>query len=240
MIHETFMTATEIMVRLRRMGNPQDAAVLQRFFKTGPGEYGEGDVFVGVRVPALRGLARELGDADAPVLSDLLASPIHEARLLALIILVLQFATGSVTIRERIHLFYLRHTSRINNWDLVDLSAPHLVGTWLLDKDRALLYRLVRSSSLWERRIAILATFAFIRRNDFADALRIADLLKQDREDLLHKATGWMLREIGKRSLAAEEAFLRSRYKALPRTMLRYAIEHFPEAKRLQYLRGRI
>lgn len=234
------MTATEIMVRLRRMGNPQDAAVLQRFFKTGPGEYGEGDVFVGVRVPALRGLARELGDADAPVLSDLLASPIHEARLLALIILVLQFATGSVTIRERIHLFYLRHTSRINNWDLVDLSAPHLVGTWLLDKDRALLYRLVRSSSLWERRIAILATFAFIRRNDFADALRIADLLKQDREDLLHKATGWMLREIGKRSLAAEEAFLRSRYKALPRTMLRYAIEHFPEAKRLQYLRGRI
>ena len=234
------MSATEILARLERLGDRRDAAFLQRYFKTGPGEYGEGDVFAGLRVPVVRKLAGDYRTAAASTVAALLASPVHEARLLALLILAEQFARGTPVERRRIYGFYLRHRARINNWDLVDLSAPSIVGAWLLDKDRAPLYRLARSRSLWDRRIAILATSAFIRRHDFADTFRIADLLGAAREDLLHKAVGWMLREVGKRDQAAEEAFLRSRYATMPRTMLRYAIERFPESRRQQYLRGMI
>jgi 3-methyladenine DNA glycosylase AlkD len=228
--------ASDIVRALRGAGSPRHAAVLQRFFKTGPGEYGEGDVFLGVRVPAVRKLAARYRDAPLTTVRALLRSPIHEVRLLALLLLVRRFEREGEPERERIYRLYLAHTRWINNWDLVDLSAPNIVGTHLLARSRGPLYRLARSHSLWERRIAVLATLAFIRQGQFADALDIADRLLRDREDLVQKAVGWMLREVGKRDRAAEEAFLRPRCRAMPRTMLRYAIERFPPAARRRYL----
>ena len=231
------MNAATIQARVRKLGSREDAKVLQWFFKTGPGEYGEGDVFAGVRVPVLRSLIKEYAGVDEPTLDALLNSPVHEDRLLALLIAVRQFEKGSDADRRRLHQFYLAHTPRINNWDLVDLSAPQLVGGYLATRSRRILYRLVKSKSLWERRISILATFAFIRQGDFVDILALADQLLADREDLIHKAVGWMLREVGKRDMAVLEAFLKPRCKRMPRTMLRYAIEKFPEPKRQAYLR---
>jgi len=224
-------------MRLKALSNPKDAEILQWFFKTGPGEYGEGDMFIGVRVPAIRQLMKEFQDADEGSVLKMLDSAIHEERLLALLILVRQFEKGTPKERARIYRFYLAHTDRINNWDLVDLSAPGIVGGYLLERSRRPLYRLVNEKSLWERRIAILATFTFIRRKEFTDALAIADLLLHDHHDLIHKAVGWMLREVGKRDQAILEAFLATRCRQMPRTMLRYAIEKFPEAKRQRYLR---
>jgi len=232
------MNSKTIQSRIRKLGNVKDAGILQWFFKTGPGEYGEGDCFVGVRVPVLRKLVKEFEAADESTLHALLESAVHEDRALALFILVRQFEKGNEADRARICRFYLDHTRRINNWDLVDLSAPQVVGGYLANRSRRPLYRLVRSKSLWERRIAILATFTFIRQGDFTDTLALADLLLGDREDLIHKAVGWMLREVGKRDLAVLEAFLKSRCKTIPRTMLRYAIEKFPEPKRQAYLRA--
>jgi 3-methyladenine DNA glycosylase AlkD len=236
------VTIRNIRARLRDLADPEDAKTLQWFFKTGPGEYGEGDVFAGIRVPTLRHAAKEFSAADERVIRGLLASAIHEERLLALMILVGQFEKGSAVDRRRIFRLYLANTNRINNWDLVDLSAPNILGGYLRDKPRKPLYRLVGSASLWERRMAILATFAFIRKKEFEDALAIADRLLHDDEDLIHKAVGWMLREVGKRDVAALEEFLAARGGMMPRTMLRYAIERFPEAKRKGYLlstRGR-
>lgn len=224
--------------RLRQLGNREDAKVLQWFFKTGPGEYGEGDVFLGIRVPVLRKQEAKYSTACEPVLSGLLHSPIHEERLLALMIMVRQFEQGDAAGRKRLYQFYLANTDRINNWDLVDASAPQIIGGYLLDKPRKPLYRLVRSSSLWERRIAMLATLAFIRNGEFTDTLAIADALLSDREDLMHKAAGWMLREVGKRDRTVLETFLESRCRVMPRTMLRYAIERFPESRRQEYLRA--
>jgi len=232
------MSAAAIKRRLGALGNREDAKVLQWFFKTGPGEYGEGDVFAGVRVPVLRKLSGEFAGADESTLHALLESMVHEERLLALLILVRQFEKGNEAGRSRIYTFYLAHTNRINNWDLVDLSAPRVVGGYLVNRSRRLLYRLVKSTSLWERRIAVLATFAFVRQGDFADSLALAERLLGDREDLIHKAVGWMLREVGKRDLAVLETFLKPRCKTMPRTMLRYAIEKFPEPLRLAYLRA--
>lgn len=232
------MSVRDIQARIRSLGNKKDAGILQRFFKTGPGEYGEGDVFVGLRVPVLRKLVKEYPALDETILHELLESAVHEDRALALFILVRQFEQGTEADRARIYHFYLAHTRRINNWDLVDLSAPQVVGGYLATRSRRPLYRLAGSKSLWERRISILATFTFIRNNDFDDALSLADRLLQDREDLIHKAVGWMLREIGKRDLAVLEAFLKPRCKTIPRTMLRYAIEKFPEPRRQLYLRG--
>ena len=234
------MNATLPTVRaaIRARASAQDAKVLQWFFKTGPGEYGEGDVFIGVRVPTLRALVKEFATADETTVNSLLASPIHEERLMALLILVRQFEKGTEADRARLYRFYLDRTDRINNWDLVDLSAPNIVGAHLLDRSRTLLDRLARSRSLWERRIAIVATHAFIRQRQFDDTLRIADRLLGDPHDLIHKATGWMLREVGKRDTAVLESFLAPRCRTLPRTMLRYAIERFPEARRQAYLRG--
>ena len=233
------MNASIVKQRIRELGQPKDAVLLQRYFKTGPGEYGEGDIFVGLKVPAIRQLVKEFWQVDEPVIRQLLASAIHEERLLALLILVRQFEEGSDADRARIFRLYLASTDRINNWDLVDCSTPSVVGGYLCDKDRRPLYRLVVSKSLWERRIAVLATFAFIREQDFKDAFAIADRLLHDKEDLIHKAVGWMLREIGKRDQATLEAFLEPRATVMPRTMLRYAIERFPEAKRQRYLNAK-
>jgi len=232
------MRAAEIVEQLKAMGDPEQARILQRFFKTGSGEYGEGDVFLGIRVPALRRHAKEIGALPLPETVRLLGSPLHEARLLALLIWMQMYRTGDEAQRERIYALYAQNTRRINNWDLVDLSAMHIVGAHLWARDRSPLDAWAVSPLLWERRIAVLSTFHFIRREAFDDTLRIAGRLLHDPEDLMHKAVGWMLREVGKRDRAVEEAFLREHARVMPRTMLRYAIERFPEEVRQRYLRG--
>jgi len=232
--------ATQIRARLRELADKDTARLLQAFFKTGSGEYGEGDVFIGIKVPPLRILAKEFEAATSGTLKALLTSKIHEERALALMILARQFDRGSEELRVEIYNFYLGQTRFINNWDLVDGSAPYIVGPFLWKRDRRQLYVLARSTSLWERRIAILATLYFIRQSDFADALKISKILLTDKHDLIHKAVGWMLREIGKRDIAAEQSFLKIHYRKMPRTMLRYAIERFPEAQRRRYLLGAV
>ena len=234
------MTAQQIRKRLRQFATREKAKALRRFFKTGVGEYGEGDVFLGVVVPDIRRVAGEFRDASLGEIRTLLASAVHEERLLALLLLVNAYARGDDALKKKIYGLYLKNTKFINNWDLVDLSAPNIVGAYLFDKSRRPLYAFAKSKNLWERRIAILSTSAFIRKDDFDDALKISKILLMDDHDLLHKAVGWMLREIGKRDLRAEEQFLKQHYKKMPRTMLRYAIERFPENKRQAYLKGSI
>ena len=234
------MTIQQIKKRLKQLANKEKAEILQRFFKTGPGEYGEGDVFIGVKVPDLRKVAKDFRDIAIKDVIILLESAIHEERLLALLILVSKYVKGNETAKKEIYKLYLNKTKYINNWDLVDVTAQHIVGAYLMDKNKAPLYSLVRSEDLWERRIAIMATFYFIRNERYEDTLKIAKILLSDKEDLIHKAVGWMLREIGKKNMVAEEAFLKQHYKKMPRTMLRYAIEKFPEPKRKQYLKGKI
>jgi 3-methyladenine DNA glycosylase AlkD len=220
------------------MGDPERARVSRSFFKTGPGQYGEGDMFAGLTVPQVRALAKELRDVPISETGKLLHSPLHEARLLALLILIRQYVAGDDKARETIYGLYLKNTRWINNWDLVDVSAEHIVGAHLWTRDRSVLDELAVSTRLWERRIAMLATFHFIKRGEFGETLRIAERLLRDPEDLMHKAVGWMLREVGKRDLEAEETFLEKHCRAMPRTMLRYAIERFPEELRQRYLRG--
>ena len=222
------------------LGNKEHAAVSQRFFKTGPGEYGEGDIFIGIKVPVLRKLAKEYLDLPLKDVRKILISKYHEERLLALLILVGQFSKGDEEKKKSIYELYLKNTRFINNWDLVDLSAHYIVGPYLVDKSRAPLYELAKSESLWERRIAIMSTFYFAKKDDFTDTLKISRILLSDTEDLIHKAVGWMLREVGKRRLTKEENFLKKYYQKMPRTMLRYAIEKFPEPKRKRYLKGTI
>lgn len=229
-----------LRAELYALADPSDAIHLQRFFKTAPGEYGAGDKFLGLRVPALRRLVRDyrqLNDADA---LEMLASSWHEERLLALMLLVDGYNRGDDSRRERIHRAYLEHTRYINNWDLVDASAEHIVGPHLEAREIALLERLARSDDIWERRIAIISTFHFIKRNEFAPTLKIARLLLEDYHDLIHKAVGWMLREVGKRDREVEDAFLKKHYRKMPRTMLRYAIERHPETLRKRYLAGAV
>ena len=234
------MTLEDIQKRLKKLGDKRHAAVSQRFFKTGPGEYGEGDVFIGVRVPVLRKLAAEYSDLSFEETLNLLQSSIHEERLLALLLLVRAFSRGDAVTRKSIYATYLENTGFVNNWDLVDTSAQHIVGAYLMDRNKAVLYRLATSDDVWERRIAIMSTFHFIKHNEFTETLKISEMLLSDPQDLIHKATGWMLREIGKRSISAEEGFLKKHYKIMPRTMLRYAIEKFPEQKRQRYLKGMV
>ncbi len=224
--------------RLRSLACAEQAAVLSRFFKTGPGEYGEGDRFIGVKVPVVRQVANEFPALTPAHTRALLRSRIHEERLLALIILVGQFTRGDDATRRQIYDLYCANTQHINNWDLVDLSAPQIVGGFLEQRNRRALDRLAKSPLLWERRISIVATHWFIRRADISDTLRIARRLLGDGEDLIHKATGWMLREVGKRDRAALESFLDEHAPGMPRTMLRYAIERLPEAQRRAYLRA--
>lgn len=234
------MTNQKIKKRLKQLANKEKAEVLQRFFKTGPGEYGEGDVFIGVKVPDLRKVAKDFQDIATEDVIVLLESAIHEERLLALLILVRKYVKGNETTQKRIYRLYLKKTKFINNWDLVDVTAHHIVGDYLMDKNKAPLYRLAKSEDLWERRIAILASFYFIKHGKYEETLKIARILLTDSEDLIHKAVGWMLREIGKRDMILEEMFLQKHYKEMPRTMLRYAIEKFPEPKRQKYLKGKI
>ncbi|OGP93458.1 MAG: DNA alkylation repair protein [Deltaproteobacteria bacterium RBG_16_54_18] len=234
------MTTREIRTRLRRLGNKKRAKLSQRYFKTGPGEYGEGDIFLGITAPVLRTLAKEYQDLALADIIDLLRSAIHEERLLALLLLVRTYARADVDIKRRIYELYLQNTRYINNWDLVDLSAMHIVGTFLMGKSKKPLHDFATSNNMWERRIAVMATFYFIKGGEFAASLTIARKLLTDKEDLIHKAVGWMLREIGKRNLRIEEQFLKKHYQKMPRTMLRYAIEKFPEAKRQRYLKGKM
>ena len=234
------MTAQEIRDRLRKLANKEKAVTLQGFFRTGPGEYGEGDIFLGITVPKLRKLVKEYDGIPITETAKLLKSRIHEERLLALLMLVHAFSKGDAAAQQKIYKLYRQNTRYVNNWDLVDLSAPNIVGIYLLDKSRKRLYEFAKSRELWKRRISIMATFSFIKQNEFDDALIISKMLLADDHDLVHKAVGWMLREIGKRSLSAEEKFLKQHYKKMPRTMLRYAIERFPEAKRRRYLNGSI
>jgi 3-methyladenine DNA glycosylase AlkD len=234
------MIAHEIQRKLRSFANKDKAEILRSFFKTGPGEYGEGDVFLGITVPVLRKLSKEYDGIPLSEAIRLLKSSLHEERLLALFLIIRAFTRGDELLKKKIYGLYLKNTRFINNWDLVDLSAPNIVGTYLLDKSRRPLYTLTKSRDLWKRRIAIMATFQFIKQNDFNDTLRVSQLLLDDEHDLIHKAVGWMLREVGKRSLATEERFLKQHYKKMPRTMLRYAIERFTETKRKKYLNGKI
>ncbi len=220
----------------RELANPVIAAHSQKFFKTGPGEYGEGDLFLGIRVPIIRKQVGKFRDSPMEDIVILLHSSYHEERLLALLILVHRFARGNDDEQTRIYNLYLAQTEYINNWDLVDSTAHHIVGAYLENRDRALLLSLARSDNLWERRIAIIATLHFIKKDDFHSTLNIATLLVHDSEDLIHKAVGWMLRECGKRELEAELSFLDRYHHSMPRTMLRYAIEHFPRKKREYYM----
>jgi 3-methyladenine DNA glycosylase AlkD len=234
------MTVEQIRTKLQKLADKERAAVSKRFFKTGPGEYGEGDLFLGIRVPELRKLAKEYDHIGLDETKQLLHSPIHEERFLALAILVRSYGKGDKAQQKKIYEFYLGNTRFVNNWDMVDASAEHIVGAFLADKSTAPLYKLAGSMSLWERRIAITSTFHFIKQGRFSETVRIAEMLLSDKEDLIHKAVGWMLREVGKRNLRTEENFLRRHYKKMPRTMLRYAIERFPEPERRGYLKGTI
>lgn len=227
-------TLNEIRKRLHSFANPVRAVGSMRFFKTGPGEYGEGDEFLGVTVPQLRTIAKTLGDGDVLAL---LHSNRHEERLLALLVLVRRFERAKDdTARKEIVALYLANTRWVNNWDLVDASSPYILGPWLLDRDRSVLRRLAASRIMWEQRIAVLATFAFIRAGDFGDTLALCETLLTHRDDLMHKACGWMLREVGKRDVGVLRTFLDKHTPRMPRTMLRYAIEKFPEPERKKYL----
>lgn len=231
------MNVAEIRRRLRARANPASVAVLQRFFKTGPSEYGEGDIFIGVRAPELRRVCRDCCGAPLGDMIELLHSPVHEERSLALALLVDAFRRGDARAQQQIYRAYLANTAHINGWDLVDGSAEHIVGAWLRDRSRAPLRRLARSSSIWERRIAMLATFHYIKQGDADQALEIAGMLANDEHDLIHKAVGWMLREVEKRADPRKARTFLDRHSAvMPRTMLRYAIERFPEKERLRYL----
>lgn len=218
------------------------AKVLQRFFKTGKGEYGEGDVFLGLVTAETRSVAKKYLLLPLPDISKLLASKVHEERTVAVMILTRQFRAASLGGKSKIYDFYFENISGINNWDLVDGSAPEIVGGYLYisGEPREILYKLAKSDNLWKKRIAMMATFYFIKEKDFTDALKIAEILLYDKEDLIQKAVGWMLREVGNRDLGVEERFLKKHYQQMPRTMLRYAIEKFPSDKRLSYLKGTI
>jgi 3-methyladenine DNA glycosylase AlkD len=231
------MKAADIRRELKSMADPNKAAIMQRFFKTRPGQYGEGDIFIGVMVPQSRRVAKKFCQLSLGEVRTLIYSHIHEERLVALLILAWSYSSVSSSREkeEEIVKFYLDNIKQVNNWDLVDLSAPNILGTHLVDRERSLLYKLAGSENVWERRIAIVATHRFIRNGDFSDTLKIAEMLLQDRHDLIHKATGWILREVGKRDAAAQEAFLEKHWSVMPRIMLRYAIERLPESERRRY-----
>ena len=233
---------SQIQKDIKQIENPEKAKILSRFFKTGKGEYGEGDQFLGLTVPESRKIAVKYKDLPFSETGKLLVSKIHEHRLIALLILVNNFKTGDETGQKEIYKFYLGHTKYINNWDLVDLSADKIVGAYLLHRPRKNLYTLARSQNLWERRIAMISTYQFIKeKKEYKDTFQIAEILLLDKHDLIQKAVGWMLREVGKR--ASKEAlvkFLSKNYKRMPRTMLRYSIEHFPQILRRAYIEGKV
>ncbi len=227
----------EIKKELQKSANPEKAKKLQRFFKTGKGEYGEGDIFLGIIVPKQREIVKNYYKTTTLAdIKKLLQSKIHEYRLTALLFLVAKYNNGNEPEKKQIASLYLINTKWVNNWDLVDLSAPNILGAYFLDKQKKIIYKLAESKNLWERRIAILATFVFIKNNNYEDSLKIAEILLNDRHDLIQKATGWMLREIGKRNIKVELSFLNKYYKIMPRTMLHYAIERFQPEERRRFL----
>lgn len=234
------MTAQEISKLLQKLADPERAEHSARYFKTGQGEYGEGDRFLGIRVPEIRAQLKKCEAASLKEIQTLLQSAFHEERLFALLLLVRKFAKSDEQEKVSIYDLYMKNIHRVNNWDLVDSSASQIVGSYLETRDKQLLYKLAKSASVWERRIAVISTFQFIGNKQFDDALKLATQLLHDKEDLIHKAVGWMLREIGNREVAVEKAFLQRHYKKMPRTMLRYAIEKFPEHERRQYLSGEV
>ncbi|MEQ1749135.1 MAG: DNA alkylation repair protein [Prosthecobacter sp.] len=232
------MTLTHLHQQLRAQASSERAAVSQSFFKTGPGQYGEGDKFFGLSVPQIRAMVPETDDLAEANLLTLLHSKWHEERLLALLILVRRFEKSKQDEKTQAHIvdLYLANTEWINNWDLVDTSAPYILGKWLLTRDRAILKKLASSQSLWEQRIAVLATQTFIRAGEFGDTIRLCESFLTHPHDLMHKACGWMLREVGKRDASVLRSFLDKHAMNMPRTMLRYAIEKLPEAERRQYM----
>lgn len=233
------MTASDVIVALKSYASAERAKSSKWFFKTGPGQYGEGDEFIGVNVPNQRKVAKQFALLPLAEIKKLLQNKTHEARLTALFILVLQFKIAEDAEQKTIYDFYLQNTKYVNNWDLVDSSAQHIVGGYLADRDRSVLLKLAQSPDLWERRIAIIATAKFVGMGEHDDTFRIAKILISDDHDLIHKAVGWMLREVGKNcGQQVEEEFLKEHYKVMPRTMLRYAIEHFEEPLRQKYLKG--
>ena len=220
---------------LNKLEHKEKTKILQRFFKTNKGEYGEGDIFLGIKVPEQRKIANKY-DLNLKQIQELLSSKIHEYRLTALFTLIQKYKKANQTEKQEIFNFYLKNTNNINNWDLVDLSAPKILGDYLLNKERTTLYQLAKSNNLWENRISILSTYQFIKNNQFEDTLNISKILLTNKHDLIHKAVGWMLREIGKKDLQILERFLKQHHKQMPRTMLRYSIEKFSKAKRKVYL----
>lgn len=232
------MNLTDIKQRLSGQSNPQIAKQLSKFFKTGKGQYAEGDIFIGIRMPVLRKIAKKALTLPLNDIPKLLKSKIHEHRMLALLILIYKYQKADNDLQSKIFKIFIDNRKYVNNWDLVDISSPHISGAYLLDKDKTVVYKLAKSENLWDRRIAIVSTFAFIRNNQFEDTFKLAEILLNDKQDLIHKAVGWMLREIGKRDLKSEKNFLKTRYKKMPRTMLRYAIEKFDEPERQKYLKG--
>ncbi len=234
------MSLIEIQKSLRKLSNPEKAKFVARYFKTGKGEYGEGDIFLGLSVPESRKIAKKFSNLSIDEVSELLTSKIHEERFVALEILVFRFEKGDEKLREEIYKFYLKNKVYINNWDLVDTSAPYIVGEFLKNKDKSILIKLAKSKNLWEKRISIVSTYAFIKNNDLKTTFEISKILLSDSHDLIHKAIGWMLREAGKISQEELENFLKTNYFSLPRTTLRYAIERFPEEKRKKYLKGEL
>ena len=226
---------------IRALANKEIAQHSLRFFKTDKGEYGHGDLFLGVRAPKIRLIAKKHIDISITDMKTLIQSKYHEERFLGLIILVNKYAkTKDKKNRNQLYKIYVSSFKYINNWDLVDVTCPHVTGKHLMDKDRTILYKWAKSEDLWTKRIAMVSTFSFIRKNDLEDTFKIAEILLHDEHDLIHKAVGWMLREAGKRDIKKEETFLKKYYKTMPRTMLRYSIEKFPESKRQKYLKGTI
>jgi len=226
---------------LAKLADPKVAERSRSFFKTNKGEYGYGDIFIGIKMPVLRELAKKYVDLSFTDIKKLIKSKIHEERLVALLILVYKFKkTKDESEKDKIYEVYTKHFKYINNWDLVDVTCPHIIGPYLMDKDRKVLYEWAKSDHLWTKRIAMVTNWWFIRKGDLGDVFKISKILLKDEHDLIHKAVGWMLREAGKKDLKALEAFLKKHYQTMPRTMLRYSIEKFPETRRKRYLKGTI
>ncbi len=237
---EQELSVNSLKKEIKSFSDKKKAELLQRYFKTGKGDYAEGDIFLGLIVPQCRLIAKKYSFFSLNELNSLISSEFHEERLIALLILVQQFSKAQEKQKKQITDFYLENYMFINNWDLVDLTAPRSLGEFLLNKDKKILFVLAKTDNLWKKRIAVLACFALIKNNDFSVPLEISEILLNDKHDLIHKAVGWMLRETGKKDLKTEEDFLKKHYKKMPRTMLRYAIEKFPEQKRKAYLKGSI